>query len=460
MFMATEITTGRLLTKFGFETSKFFEYLGTLPWQTVPFKDAAPKLLEAVEEQLTHLSDMNNPTIVVKGALSAMASSSEAPAHPAPASSNTPISHEPQHDAESVFWLLWFLLARANPKDHPPVPAGSPEQVSYDSFCNDMLGHTVGNPRDSRAGLWTGDQVFYEWTLHPQFKSLGKMLYWMGNYLQVPRDKWAPTHPYHVHDMMQLLLLAESERIISSGVAKIRLDTTQPRPATRHVADIQATATTVESRATHSYWSDSQGVSVGQGAVPTVGSGGQKRKRTAEAGDNVPNKRHSGDPIDFPSSCTRQKMKDRLSNPEGSGGPSAPNAPMEKVPASFPQRKPRTSTADPFQTRTEHNPPIVPNRHVPMLPSSIVEDVGSVIRRDESGDKPMDESTEKEITVEFQTQTDNQAQYKSEESHAEAKALEEVKRGQAPRTVEVASKMQKEMFQAERWFALRVEKVN
>jgi len=95
-----------------------------------------------------------------------------------------------------------------------------------------------------------------------------------------------------------------------------------------------------------------------------------------------------------------------------------------------------------------------------MLPSSIVEDVGSVIRRDESGDKPMDESTEKEITVEFQTQTDNQAQYKSEESHAEAKALEEVKRGQAPRTVEVASKMQKEMFQAERWFALRVQKVN
>ncbi len=126
-------------------------------------------------------------------------------------------------------------------------------------------------------------------------------------------------------------------------------------------------------------------------------------------------------------------MKDRRSNPEGSGGPSAPNAPMEKVPASFPQRKPpqkpqrkpRTSTADPFQTRTEHNPPIVPNRHVPILPSSIV-DVGSVIRRDESGDKPMDESTEKEITMEFQTQTDNQAQYKSEESHAEVKALEVV----------------------------------
>jgi hypothetical protein len=69
---------------------------------------------------------------------------------------------------------------------------------------------------------------------------------------------------------MQLLLLAESVRITNSGVAKIRLDTTQPRPATRHVAYIQTTATAVESRTTHSYWSDSQGVSVGQGAIPTL----------------------------------------------------------------------------------------------------------------------------------------------------------------------------------------------
>ena len=212
----------------------------------------------------------------------------------------------------------------------------------------------------------------------------------MGEYLQVPRDKWAPTDRYPAHDMMQLLLLAESVRMIGSDVAKIRLDTTQPRPATRHVSDIRVTATTVESRTTHSYWSDSQGVSVGQGAMATVGSGGQKRRRTAEAGDNVPNKRHSGNPFDGPSSSTRQKMN----------------------------------------------------------------------RRDESGDKPMDESTEKEITMEFQTQIDNQAQYESEVSHAEVKALEEVGREQVPLAVEVASKMQKEMFQADRWFILQAQKVN
>ena len=56
----------------------------------------------------------------------------------------------------------------------------------------------------------------------------------------------------------------------------------------------------------------------------------------------------------------------------------------------------------------------------------------------------MDESPEKEIIMEFQTQTDNQAQYKSEESHAEVKAWEEVGREQVPLAVEVASKMQKE----------------
>ena len=84
--------------------------------------------------------------------------------------------------------------------------------------------------------------------------------------------------------------------------------------------------------------------------------------------------------------------------------------------------------------RTEHNPPII-------LPSSIVEDVGSVIRRNGSGNKPMDESTEKEITMEFQTQTDDQAQYTSEETHADVKVLEEVKRKRVPRPVEVASEM-------------------
>jgi hypothetical protein len=422
MFMATEITTGVLFTDFGFETTKFFTYVKTLPWATALFKDAAKKLSSAVEAQLTHLSNTNKPNVDVGEAWSAMASSLEAPAHPAPASSNTPISHVPQHDAESIFWLLWFLLARANPKGHPPVQDRSKEQVSYDNFCNDMLGHTIGNTADSRSTLLKNELLFYEWTLHPEFKSLGKMLYWMGKYLQVPRDKWAPKDPYAVHDMMQLLLLAESVRIKSLDMAKIPLDTMEPRPATRHVADIQATATTVESRITHS---------AGSGVI--VGQGGQKRKRTAEAGDNVPNKRHSSNPFDIPSS-TRQKMKDRHSNPEGSGGPSA-----QKVPASFPQgkprrnpqRKPRTSTADPFQTRTEHNLPIVPNRHVPISPSSIDGDVGSVIRRGESDDEP-------------------------EGSHTDVKGLEGMERGQLPLAVTVALEMQKEMLQADEWFTMRV----
>ena len=76
-------------------------YLQMLPWKKAPFEDAASELVTRAEAQLEHL-EMNNPKIKVeefKEAFSAMASSSEAPAHPAPASSNTPIFHEPQHDA-------------------------------------------------------------------------------------------------------------------------------------------------------------------------------------------------------------------------------------------------------------------------------------------------------------------------------------------------------------------------
>lgn len=68
MFIATEITTGALFTKFGFKTSDFLEYLRTLPWGTAPFKDAASKWEAVVKAQLTHLANMKNPKIDVEGA--------------------------------------------------------------------------------------------------------------------------------------------------------------------------------------------------------------------------------------------------------------------------------------------------------------------------------------------------------------------------------------------------------
>jgi hypothetical protein len=45
--------------------------------------------------------------------------------------------HEPRHDVESMFWLLCFTLARANPRSDAPNPHDPTAQ--YSEFCEVML---------------------------------------------------------------------------------------------------------------------------------------------------------------------------------------------------------------------------------------------------------------------------------------------------------------------------------
>jgi hypothetical protein len=139
--------------------------------------------------------------------------------------------HVPQHDAESIFWLLWFLLARANPVS-PLRKAKQHEIDAYREYCLAMF---TPQPdftldKDSRLKLMFMRNRFYD-TLDPSLSHLGKMLSLIWSFVDCPTIIWKryKASPYHAHVLMKGLLLVEILRL--SGTDGIPLDTSRPRRA-------------------------------------------------------------------------------------------------------------------------------------------------------------------------------------------------------------------------------------
>jgi hypothetical protein len=182
-----------------------------------------------------------------------------------------PLVHSPRHDAESVFWLLWFLLARANPLGEAPVEKGSAEKKCYDAFCSTMLNHTVGAEDESREVLAGRSLEKHRRTLHPRFAHLGDMLYYMGRYFLIDPKTWSDYNKDHAYYFMETLLLGE----ILRNEGHLRLNITEPRPATDPMAAVRRLPVPVESRSLHSYAASlTQDIAVSC----SVSSSGEKRK--------------------------------------------------------------------------------------------------------------------------------------------------------------------------------------
>ena len=188
---------------------------------------------------------------------------------------NPPLVHTPRHDAESVFWLLWFLLARANPQRKGPVEKDSAEKKHYDKFCSIMLNHTVGDRVESREILAGMSIEQYRQTLHPCFSHLGDMLYYMGRYFLIDPKTWSDYEDPlgHAYYFMECLLLGEMLR--NEGLKDLPLDTTRPRPATQPMAPVRSFAVPVKSRSSHTY---SAALTQDSVISCSVSSSGSKRK--------------------------------------------------------------------------------------------------------------------------------------------------------------------------------------
>jgi hypothetical protein len=81
-------------------------------------------------------------------------------------------AHVPQHDAESIFWLLWFLLARANPVS-PVREANEDEMDAYREYCLAMFTpqSDFNVDQDSRLILMFNRNTFYD-SLDPSLSHL------------------------------------------------------------------------------------------------------------------------------------------------------------------------------------------------------------------------------------------------------------------------------------------------
>ena len=162
-----------------------------------------------------------------------------------------PLVHTPRHDAESVFWLLWYLLARANPQSGPPVEKDSVQKKDYDNFCSTMLNHTVGARTETRAPLAQMSIQQYRQTLHPCFVHLGDMLFYMGRYFLIDPKTWSDYDTDHAYYFMQCLLLREV--LQNERPRKLLLDKAKPRPATEHMAQVRQFVLPLDVRSSHNY---------------------------------------------------------------------------------------------------------------------------------------------------------------------------------------------------------------
>jgi len=127
------------------------------------------------------------------------------------------VVHQPRHDVESMFWLLCFALARANPKSDAPNPRDP--TTEYSEFCDAMLNHLhPASLRDSRGRYLERTEEQWKAILHPNLAKLSGLLHHMGRYLAIRsfdrnNDGWGV---YHAHQVFKILLLA-SIKTFQSG---------------------------------------------------------------------------------------------------------------------------------------------------------------------------------------------------------------------------------------------------
>ncbi|CAL1712261.1 unnamed protein product [Somion occarium] len=141
-----------------------------------------------------------------------------------------PFLHKPEHDAESVFWVLIWYCLRALPK-------GCDEEwtVEISNAWKDLSDHHLGRP-ETRGDFFKFTAQEYKGILHSKLSSLAPLLHSLAAQVFPDYEYLKPTPPEdHLHEAMRRLLLQfivgmDDPIELTPGVS--RQDVARARPTT------------------------------------------------------------------------------------------------------------------------------------------------------------------------------------------------------------------------------------
>ncbi|EJD52420.1 hypothetical protein AURDEDRAFT_111131 [Auricularia subglabra TFB-10046 SS5] len=112
--------------------------------------------------------------------------------------------HKPRHDAESIYWVLLWSLARAQPRNAPREPEATRLQ-NLTKFANCLLEHKVG---DESARLeYIRSLGSLRNLLHADLAAYEDLLIAMASYLAIPWHIYPQVKDNHVHMAFRRMLL-------------------------------------------------------------------------------------------------------------------------------------------------------------------------------------------------------------------------------------------------------------
>ncbi|KAI0076434.1 hypothetical protein K474DRAFT_1662954 [Panus rudis PR-1116 ss-1] len=115
-----------------------------------------------------------------------------------------PFHHRPDHDAETIFWVLFVSLILA-------FPAGTDDASPNSSFCyvwGVFRDHTITQFGDTRALLLTHSVEKFKQALHPRLSSLAPLLHKLALQVMPEYALLSPSPPEdHLHEAFRRLLL-------------------------------------------------------------------------------------------------------------------------------------------------------------------------------------------------------------------------------------------------------------
>ena len=114
--------------------------------------------------------------------------------------------HRPDHDVESIFWVLLYVLIIAEPKDGSGNWDKTDNKEVYECFKE----HTIkkNSKKDSRSFILNWNKSMLASALDPKFHSLVPMLYEMRCQIKPEYAELDEEPPKdHLHEVMRRLLL-------------------------------------------------------------------------------------------------------------------------------------------------------------------------------------------------------------------------------------------------------------